>query len=93
MQIYEDSLGPNEHNAHEKDSAALLLALRQSDGPGSLHRGLKDGPQTRSLSGMNKGWMSLVNPLGGVLPVNVGSGVHQSPASSAGQEDDHSQRL
>lgn len=42
---------------------------------------------------MNKGWMSLVNPLGGVLPVNVGSGVHQSPASSAGQEDDHSQRL
>ncbi|KAK1920862.1 fungal-specific transcription factor domain-containing protein [Papiliotrema laurentii] len=88
-QIYEDSLGPNEHNPHEKDSASLLLALRQS-GDASASGELGGRPH---MTGMNKGWMSLANPLGHVLPMNVGSGVHQSPASSIGQEDDHSQRL
>lgn len=44
--------------------------------------------------GMNKGWMSLAShSLGSVMPMNVSGGVHQSPASSIGQEDDHSQRL
>ena len=83
-QIYDDSLGPNDHGPHEKDSASLLLALRQSG----------DTPyaQTPRSMGLNKGWMSLSNPLGNVLPMSSG-GVHQSPASSAGQEDDHSQRL
>jgi len=93
-QIYEDSFGPNEHNAQDKDSAALLLALRQS-GDSSTQanaypRGVsprEDAPTPRAAPAKN--WITMMNGLGGAGR----DGGTESPASSGGLEDDHSQRL
>jgi len=89
---------------NDKDSVALLLALRQSgsdasnpgswnaSGESSTHSAsypkgvqVKDDPIPAGTVGRNigKGWVGMVGGHGAIV----------SPASSGGQEDDHSQRL
>ncbi|OCF78216.1 hypothetical protein I204_00153 [Kwoniella mangroviensis CBS 8886] len=106
-QIFEDSFGPGELNTHDKDSVALLLALRQSN-DSSTHanaypRGVpprEDAP-TPGGPGNNQFSRPMAPPRtwgniagGGVqfAPVHHG-GITQSPASTGSHEDDHSQKL
>lgn len=80
-QIYEDTMAPGELNAQDKDSASLLLALRQS-------AELESRPNSAPLSATAPRpapWARFVNTY---PPAPM-----QSPASSHGPEEDHSQRL
>ncbi|KAL0242193.1 hypothetical protein I308_105822 [Cryptococcus tetragattii IND107] len=101
--IFEDSFGPGEPAAHDKDSAALLLALRQSNDSSTqtntYPKGVQpeDAPTPEGPSLMQHKMMlppRTWGPPSGVTfaPVHHG-GINQSPASSCSHEDDHSQKL
>ncbi|KIR40039.1 hypothetical protein I307_04861 [Cryptococcus deuterogattii 99/473] len=102
--IFEDSFGPGEPAAHDKDSAALLLALRQSNDSSTQSntypKGVQpeDAPTPEGPSLMQHNKMMLPprtwGPPSGVTfaPVHHG-GINQSPASTCSHEDDHSQKL
>lgn len=101
--IFEDSFGPGEPAAHDKDSAALLLALRQSNDSSTHSNAYPRGVQPEDTpnpggSGVMQHKMMLPprawGPPPGVsfAPVHHG-GINQSPASTGSHEDDHSQKL
>ncbi|OWZ26228.1 hypothetical protein C361_07060 [Cryptococcus neoformans Tu259-1] len=101
--IFEDSFGPGEPAAHDKDSAALLLALRQSNDSSTHSNAYPKGVQpedapTPGGPGLMQHRMMLPprawGPPPGVTfaPVHHG-GINQSPASTGSHEDDHSQKL
>ncbi|WWC68905.1 uncharacterized protein I206_102841 [Kwoniella pini CBS 10737] len=106
-QIFEDSFGPGELNSHDKDSVALLLALRQSNDSSTQSnaypRGLpprEDAPTPRGPGinhfsrsmGPPRTWGALPAASMQFTPVHHG-GITQSPASTGSHEDDHSQKL
>jgi hypothetical protein len=98
-QIYEDTMAPGELNAQDKDSVSLLLALRQegqysgspaphdssTPGPSGMPPAPGSGPGARRAGGTGTSWAKYMNTQHNVM--------QQSPASSGGHEDDHSQRL
>ncbi|EKD03909.1 hypothetical protein A1Q2_01922 [Trichosporon asahii var. asahii CBS 8904] len=86
-QIFEDTMGPGELNAQDKDSVALLLGLRQGEDPSS-----SAPPPTPAQSGAGgqvrrptQSWTKYITTYG------QPAAVQPSPASSEGE--DHSQRL
>ncbi|EIW69211.1 hypothetical protein TREMEDRAFT_31258 [Tremella mesenterica DSM 1558] len=103
--LYEESFPPGELNPQDSDSVALLLALRQSgDAPtqtlptdSSLHQSsdprVPPPSDPRRLPEKGRSWMTLNStsqlPLTSMGPHPIS----QSPSSSTGPEDDHSQRL
>ncbi len=100
-QIYETSFGPNELNAQDKDSVALLLALRQSGDsstqnnayPRGLPPKVDDAPTPKAQAEPSKNWITMMNSAGGGGGMVLGNGATDSPGSTGAHEDDHSQRL
>ncbi|ODN87089.1 hypothetical protein L198_07091 [Cryptococcus wingfieldii CBS 7118] len=101
--IFEDSFGPGEPALHDKDSVALLLALRQSNDSSTYSNAYPKGVQPEDAPmpggpgiGHNKmmypprHWGQTPNVA--FAPVHHG-GINQSPASTGSHEDDHSQKL
>nr|XP_031857365.1 uncharacterized protein CI109_007229 [Kwoniella shandongensis]KAA5524437.1 hypothetical protein CI109_007229 [Kwoniella shandongensis] len=105
-QIFEDSFGPGDSGATDKDSAALLLALRQSNDSSTHSNAYPKGVQPREDAPTpgGPGSMRVMRPPrssrsggpGGTgisyAPIHHG-GLTQSPASTGSHEDDHSQKL
>lgn len=94
-QIFEDTMGPGELNAQDKDSVALLLGLRQGEDATMSAAPTPSGSHGPSGSGQGQGqgqgghmrrptqsWTKYIPPYTTVQP---------SPASSEGE--DHPQRL
>lgn len=84
-QIYEDTMAPGELNSQDKDSAALLLALRQP-AEQDARPGTSGQLSTSAATPHSGPWARFVNTYPPAPPM-------QSPASSHGPEEDHSQRL
>ncbi|WWC59894.1 uncharacterized protein I303_102456 [Kwoniella dejecticola CBS 10117] len=106
-QIFEDSFGPGELNSHDKDSVALLLALRQSNDSSTQSNAYPRGVPPRedaptpggpSMNHFSKSmpppraWGNIAGGPVQFAPVHHG-GITQSPASTGSHEDDHSQKL
>ncbi|KAL1410133.1 hypothetical protein Q8F55_004136 [Vanrija albida] len=106
-QIYEDTMAPGELNAQDKDSVALLLALRQQgenyansfSAEAAAAAGAAPTPRPPTATGSATprappvaSWARYMNPQHAGLSGFM-PGVQPSPASSAEHEEDHSQRL
>lgn len=106
-QIYEDTMAPGELNAQDKDSVALLLALRQQgenyansfSAEAAAAAGTAPTPRPTTATGTATprappvaSWARYMNPQHAGLSGFM-PGVQPSPASSAEHEEDHSQRL
>lgn len=103
-QIFEDTMAPGELNAQDKDSVSLLLTLRQGEVPGTS---TYTGSPAHMDAGTPRMAASSSMPRPFAHPSQPGtswqkymysqppgaSGMMQSPASSGGHEEDHSQRL
>ncbi|KAK8861265.1 hypothetical protein IAR55_002084 [Kwoniella newhampshirensis] len=104
--IFEDSFGPGDSGANDKDSAALLLALRQSNDSSTHSNAYPKGVQPREDAPTPGGPGSMSHsrimqpprpswggqPGASFAPIHHG-GITQSPASTGSHEDDHSQKL
>lgn len=80
-QIFEDTMGPGELNAQDKDSVALLLGLRQGEDPTAP----PPTPAAGHVRRPTQSWTKYITGYG------QPAAVQPSPASSEGE--DHSQRL
>ncbi|CAD6584262.1 MAG: hypothetical protein TREMPRED_003783, partial [Tremellales sp. Tagirdzhanova-0007] len=95
VQIYENSFGPDELDAQDKDSVALLLALRQSGDPSNHATAYSRDPPPQADSSIPKplkpsrSWINSISGMG----AETERGIGQSPESSGGHENDQSQRL